>query len=235
MSPAPRRAPSATLAAGIRACLPLVPSVAAFALVYGVLARHAGLEPGAILAMSALVFAGAAQFTAVSMWGHAGPALIVLTTLIINLRHLLMGASLAPHLRGEPAGWKALLAFGTADETYALAISRYLAGGGSRAYFLGVNAALYAAWILGTLAGATLGGRVPDPTRWGIGLVFPLTFLGLLVPLLGSRITLAVAAASALAAVATAPWLPGKGNILVAILAGSLLGAALEARCPTTR
>jgi 4-azaleucine resistance transporter AzlC len=236
MSPA-RSAPltAAPLSAGIRASLPLVPGVAAFSLVYGILARHAGLSLDATLAMSALVFAGAAQFTAVSMWTQASPALIVLTTFIINLRHLLMGASLAPHLRQESTTWKALLAFGTADETYALAISRYLRGDGSRAYFLGVSGTLYATWVGATLVGATVGGQVPDPTRWGIGLVFPLTFLGLLVPLLTSRVTLAVAAASAITAVVTAPWLPGKGNVLLASLLGSVLGAALEGRWATTR
>jgi predicted branched-subunit amino acid permease len=85
--------------------------------------------------MSALVFAGAAHFTAVSMWGQAGGGLIVVTTLMINLRHLLMGASMAPHLKGLPVRWKALLAFGLVDESYALAISRYLRGGAAGSSF----------------------------------------------------------------------------------------------------
>jgi 4-azaleucine resistance transporter AzlC len=219
--------------AGVRAALPLLPGVAAFALVYGVLARQAGLSLGATATMSVLVFAGAAQFTAISMWGQASPVLIVLTAFIINLRHLLMGASLAPHLRREPSGWKALLAFGMADETYALAISRYLAGAGSRLYFLGVNLILYATWVVAGLAGGVLGGQAPDPGPWGVGLVFPLTFLGLLVPLLADRVTVVVAATSALVTVITAPWLPGKGNILLAILVGGAVGAAWEARWST--
>jgi 4-azaleucine resistance transporter AzlC len=219
---------------GVRDCLPLVPGVAAFGMVYGVLARQAGLSYAATVAMSALVFAGASQFTAVGIWGQAGGPLIVLTTCIINLRHLLLGASLAPHLAREPMAWRALLAFGTTDESYALAITRFLAGDGSRGYFLGVNVLLYACWIASALGGGALGGQVVDPGKWGIGLVFPLTFLGLLVPLLTDRTTVAVAAVAALVAVVAAPWLPGKGNVLLAMLGGGVLGAILEARWATT-
>jgi predicted branched-subunit amino acid permease len=179
--------------------------------------------------MSVLVFAGAAQFTAVSVWGQASGGLIVATTFMINLRHLLMGASVAPHLSGQPGRWKALLAFGMTDESYALAISRYLRGDGSREFFLGANLGLYGGWILSTLTGGILGGRVMDPDRWGIALVFPLTFLGLLVPLLGRPVMGVVAAASGIVAVATASWLPGKGNLVLAILVGSGIGTVLEA------
>ena len=210
--------------------VPLVPGVAVFGLVYGVLARQAGLSLAATTLMSLLVFAGAAQFTAISMWAQASGPLIVLTSLMINLRHLLMGASMAPHLRRQPARWKAMLAFGLVDESYALAISRYLRGEGSREFFLGVNVAVYGSWVLGGLTGGVLGGLVLNPAGWGIDLVFPLTFLGLLVPLLTRPVTGAVAAASAIVAVVTAAWLPGKGNLVLAILLGSGIGTLLESR-----
>jgi 4-azaleucine resistance transporter AzlC len=207
----------------------------AFGLVYGVLARQAGLSPAATVTMSLLVFAGAAQFTAVVMWGQAAGALIVLTTFIVNLRHLLMGASVAPYLRGQPGGWKALLAFGLTDESYALTISRYLSGAGSREFFLGANVGLYLGWNLSTAVGAVLGGLVVDPGRWGVDLVFPLTFLGLLMPLLHRPVTTAVALASGVVAVATAAWLPGKGNLVLSILVASGIGTWLEGRWTRTR
>jgi len=214
--------------AGLASTAPVVPGAVAFGLVYGLLARQVGLSFPATVIMSLLVCAGAAQFTAVEMWGQAGGPLIVLTTLIINLRHLLMGASVAPHLRGQPGRWKALLALGLTDESYALAISRYLSGGGGREFFLGANLGLYAGWNLSTVAGAVLGGLVVDPGRWGIELVFPLTFLGLLMPLLIRPLTTVVALASGVVAVTTAAWLPGKGNLVLAILVASGIGAALE-------
>ncbi len=227
-APPPSRLPPHGFWAGLAAAAPVVPGAVAFGLVYGVLARQAGLSLWATTAMSVLVFAGAAQFTAVSMWGQASPGFLIATTLMINLRHLLMGASVAPHLLGQPGAWKGLLAFGLTDESYALAISRYLRGEGSREFFLGANLGLYAGWTLSSLAGGALGGLVVDPSRWGIALVFPLTFLGLLVPLLGRLVTVVVAAASGIVAVTTAVWLPGKGNLVVAILVGSAIGAILE-------
>jgi predicted branched-subunit amino acid permease len=125
-------------------------------------------------------------------------------------------------------------AFGLVDESYALAISRYLQGKGSREFFLAVNLGLYASWVLSAMVGGLVGGQVVDPGRWGIGLVFPLTFLGLLVPILGRPITVVVAAVAAVVAVATAAWLPGKGNLVLAILVGSGIGAVLEGRWTST-
>ncbi|HSB81802.1 MAG TPA: AzlC family ABC transporter permease [Candidatus Methylomirabilis sp.] len=76
--------PSRRLRDGLWATLPLIPGVAVFGVVYGVLARQAGLNLWATLGMSALVFAGASQFIAVSMWGQAGGGAIILTTCIIK-------------------------------------------------------------------------------------------------------------------------------------------------------
>ena len=177
-SPPASRLPPHGFWAGLAATAPVVPGAVAFGLVYGVLARQAGLSLWATTAMSVLVFAGAAQFTAVSI---------------------------------------------------ALAISRYLRGEGSREFLLGANLGLYGGWTLSTLVGGVLGGLVVDPGRWGIALVFPLTFLGLLVPLLGRPVTVVVAGASGIVAVATAAWLPGKGNLVLAILVGGAIGAVLEA------
>jgi predicted branched-subunit amino acid permease len=94
----------ADLRAGYLAMLPLWLGAAPFGVIYAVNAVAAGLTPAQILAMSLLVFAGASQFTAVSMIAAgAGPLAITLTTLVLNARHLLMSASLLPHVRGpEP-------------------------------------------------------------------------------------------------------------------------------------
>jgi 4-azaleucine resistance transporter AzlC len=213
---------------GLWAALPLTPGLLAFGLLYGVMARQVGLRPGEALAMSLIVHAGSAQFTVLGMWGAAGAAPMILTTLVINLRHLLMGASIAPYLRGLPARWKALLALWMSDESHALAIAAYEGGRGSHLYFLGANLGMYLMWAASGLLGAVLGAAVPDPARYGLDLVFPLAFLGLTTSFVKDRRGVAVALAAGGLALLGARWLPGKWYVLVAGLLGSVLGLLLE-------
>jgi 4-azaleucine resistance transporter AzlC len=213
---------------GLLATLPLAPGVVAFGLLYGVMARRVGLSPWDAWTMSLIVHAGSAQFVALGMWETAGAAPIMLTTLIINLRHLLMGASIAPHLRGLSPLWKAFLALWMADESYALAIVQYEQGGGSHRYFLGCNVGVYLTWTTSGLIGALLGSTIPDPARFGLDLVFPLAFLGLLMVFLKDRIGVAVALGAGGLALLGAHLLPGKWYVIVAGLLGSGLGLLLE-------
>jgi len=187
-----------------------------------------GFSPWEAWAMSLIVHAGSAQFTAMGMWETAGAVPIILTTMTINLRHLLMGASVAPYLRDMSPLWKALLALWMSDESYALAIAEYERGHGSHHYFLGANVGIYLAWPISGLLGAVLGAAIPDPGRYGLDLVFPLAFLGLLVTFLKDRIGVAVALGAGGLALAGAYLLPGKWYVIVAGLLGSGLGLLLE-------
>jgi 4-azaleucine resistance transporter AzlC len=213
---------------GFVATLPLAPGIVAFGLLYGVMARQVGLSPWEAGAMSLIVHAGSAQFTALGMWQTAGAVPIILTTLVINLRHMLMGASVAPYLRGLSPVWKALLALWMSDESYALAIAEYEHGRGSHWYFLGANVGVYLAWPTSGLLGALLGASVPEPSQYGLDLVFPLGFLGLLTAFLKDRIGVAVALAAGGLALLGTFVLPGKWAILVAGILGSGLGLLLE-------
>ena len=214
---------------GVVATAPLAPGVAAFGLLYGVMARQVGFSPWEAWAMSLIVHAGSAQFVALGMWETAGAAAILLTTLAINLRHLLMGASVAPHLRELSWPWKVLLALWMSDESYALTIAEYERGRVSRRYFLGANVGIYLAWTTGGLIGALLGKAIPVPSRYGLDLIFPLAFLGLLVSFLKARISVAVALTAGGAALLGACLLTGKWYVVVAGLLGSTLGLLLEA------
>jgi 4-azaleucine resistance transporter AzlC len=210
------------------ASAPLVPGVVAFGLLYGMLARQVGFSPGEAWIMSLIVHAGSAQFVALGIWGSAGAAAIVVTTLVINLRHLLMGASLAPHLRRLHPAWKPFLALWMSDESYALAIAAYEQGEGSAPYFLGANVGTYVAWTTSGLLGALIGTAIPDPGRYGLDLVFPLAFLGLLMTFLRDRLSVIVAAAAGGLALLGALFVPGAWYIFVAGLLGSALGLVLE-------
>ncbi len=213
---------------GMLATLPLAPGVIAFGLLYGMMARQLGFRPWEALAMSALVHAGSAQFVALGMWNTTGAGTIILTTWVVNLRHLLMGASIAPYLRDLPARWKALLALWMSDESYALAITAYEAGQGSATYFLGANLGVALVWWGSGWAGALLGAAIPDPTRYGLDMVFPLAFLGLLMAFLKDRLHIGVAVLAGLLALVCARVLPGKWYVIVAGMAASASGVLLE-------
>ena len=223
-----RRGTLADFRRGLIATAPLVPGVVIFGLLYGVMARQVGLSPWEAWAMSLIVHAGSAQFTALGMWASAGTGAIVLTTLAINLRHLLMGASIAPYLTGLRQHWRSLLALWMSDESYAMAITAYRQGTGSAAYFLGANVGIYLAWPASGLVGALLGMALPDPARYGLDLVFPLAFLGLLMAFIEDRKTAVVAVAAGLLAIVGSQLLSGQWHVLIAGLLASLGGIVLE-------
>jgi len=196
-------------------------------------ARLAGLSLAETQAMSLFVFAGASQFTAVTLLaGGAGPLSIVLATLIVNLRHSLLAASVAPYLGRVPALVRAVLAFQLTDESYALSIKRFHEGTGSPAYLLGTNLSMYVCWQTSTFAGYLLGSAVPDPARYGLDLIFPLTFLGLLLPMLRDRPAWAAAVSASILALAGQVFLPGYWYVLLAGIGGSLVGALLSDSAP---
>jgi 4-azaleucine resistance transporter AzlC len=206
----------------------LAPGIVAFGLLYGVMARRVGLMPWEVLAMSLMVHAGSAQFVAVGMWGVAGGLSIVATTLVINLRHLLMGASLAPYLRGVSRRWKAFLALWLTDESFALAAAAYREGQGSHTYLLGANLGVYLIWPISGLLGALMGSAIPDPSRYGLDLIFPLAFLGLLSGFVRDRTGLLVAVLAGGLALLFATTLGGNWHVLLAGLLGSAVGLGLE-------
>ena len=213
---------------GYLTMLPLWLGAAPFGVIYAVSALAAGLTPAQILAMSLLVFAGASQFTAVGLIAAgAGPLAVTVTTLVVNARHLLMTASLMPHLRGVGPWRRLLIAAQLTDESYAVGIKRFIEGRGSAAFQIGCNLSLYTCWPLSAVVGILLGSAIPDPAAYGLDLVFPLTFIGLLVPLLRERANRAVALIAGLLTVAGALWLPGSWYVLLAGAGASGLGALL--------
>lgn len=230
-SPGATSARRSDFRAGFLDTVPIWLGAAPFGAIYAVSALAAGLSPAQTLAMSLFVFAGAAQFTAAGLFAAgATPLAIVVTTLVINARHALLAASLAPYLRKAGPLARAALAFQLTDESYAVGMRSFLAGQGSVAYQFGSNISLYVIWQSSTLAGILLGAFIPDPAAYGLDLVFPLTFIGLLAPLLRDRVSGVVAALAAGLAIGGALLLPGSWYILLAGIVASGLGAALKRR-----
>lgn len=216
--------------AGVKDTLPLMMGVFPFGVTFSILALATGLTRWETIGMSMLVFAGAAQFFAVLLLGQgiASWSVLGMTTLLVNLRHLLMGASLAPHVLRQPFWQQALLAFGMADETYAVTSSRIANSGYHPGYQWGSNAAGYVTWSGSTIIGALIGGRLGDPLAWGLDIVMPATFLAMLMPRLRHRAGLAAAITGAAVSVLGALYLPGKWYLLLAAVAAALVGGCLE-------
>jgi len=219
---------------GLRKMLPIVLGVVPFGLAYGVLSVQGGLTVAETMLMSMVVFAGASQFMAVGMFQTGvGGLTIVISTLLINVRHLVMGLSLSPYLTETTPKWQRLLAFGMVDESYLTTITHYREQGepqGNPHFMLAAGLTMYVVWNVASLVGALAGNAIADPLKWGLDFAMPATFLTMLLPQVVSRRLFLVAATSALAATATFILIPGKWYIMIAVAVGVATGLALEIR-----
>jgi 4-azaleucine resistance transporter AzlC len=209
---------------GFRAMMPLWLGVVPFGLAYAVIARDTGLSLVETQALSLFVFAGSAQVSAVGLFARgAGGLEVVLTTFLLNVRHVLYGMSLG---RSVPLTKRERLvaAYFLTDEAYGVSVAR---GARTFPFVLGAELSLFITWNLATLAGALLGGVIPDPAKIGVDFVFPLAFLALLVPLLRRRADLVVAVVAGAVAWGLSKGLPGGLPVLGAGVGGALLGAAI--------
>jgi len=201
-----------------------VPSVFAYATVFGGLAVQAGLHAVEVLAMSVFVFAGASQFVAVPMIaGGASPLSVIFTTYVVNMRHYLMAATLAPSFSAFSRRRLALIAHVVNDESFAVAVTRSRPP--DAAIFLGSAAAIFVAFVGGVTVGTLIGGLVAEPARYGLDFAFPAVFLGLVATQLRHRRDWLVAVGSAIVALAIAVRLPGNWHIVIAGMAVSAAGA----------
>ncbi len=214
----------------LKDCLPISAGIIPFGLTCGILGSTSGFSTFEITFMSMIVFAGASQFIAIAMIGSGitSWSAIVFTTFMVNLRHLLMGASLSPYLLRLSRPLQYILAFGIVDESYALTISRIERKGYSPKYQLGVFIFLYVIWNVSTFLGAFFYNSIPNPLEWGIDFALPATFMVLLIPRLVDKTALIVCLVSAVCAVWGALFLPGKWYIILAAVAAAFVGGLLE-------
>ena len=218
----------------ITEALGIAVSAVGFGFVYGLSAREAGFSPIEAIAMSTIVFAGAAQFAAVGYVasGLAWPGVILLTALL-NARHLLYSAALSPWLRHVPFARRAVMAHLLTDEAFALAIGHFrrLDATDERGYWIGAIGSTFIPWNLATIAGVILGGQIPDPTRFGIDVIFPAAMVGLAVGLItGRRELVAAITGGGIGVVAALLTSPSIG-----IVVGGLVGPALGLLVPSGR
>jgi 4-azaleucine resistance transporter AzlC len=216
---------------GVRDESPILLGVAPFGLIFGALAINVHITIPAAQAMSSVIFAGASQFIAAQMIGAGTSGLVILLVVfVVNLRHTLYSASIAPHLRNLAPGWKLLLAYLLTDEAYAVTITHYNLETNSENkhwYFLGAGLTLWATWQVSTAMGIFIGSQIPQ--GWPLGFVLPLTFIALVVPALKDRANIVAVVTAAVISILTYNF-PFKTGILISAFIGILLGLLIEGR-----
>ena len=212
---------------GARATIPLILGAIPFGLMFGAVAVNAGISPAGSIAMSLFVFAGSGQFIAAGLVSQGiNGGFIILTTFVVNLRHALYSASLAPHVKKLSSHWLIPLGFWLTDETYAAVIQRYERPDSSpyKHWFqLGSSVAMYLNWQICTILGVIAGQAIPDATGWGLDFAMVVTFTGIVVPMIRSYPML-IAAVTAGGAALLFNGLPNKGGLIAASILGIAAG-----------
>jgi 4-azaleucine resistance transporter AzlC len=219
----PYSLPSAELRAALVDIAPALVAAVPIGLLFGAVAVARGIAPLEAALMSALVFAGGAQFAAIELWQHPPPLVALLvSTALINARHVLMGLSLAPKLKTFGPLQRLLGCAVMADENWALAERRASRQPLAPAYFLGMGAVFWANWVLWSTIGAMLGPVLGDPRRFGADVALSK----------GAR-SAAVVAASALAATLVHSLFGSPWHVLSGAFAGIVVAALLYRRDAT--
>jgi 4-azaleucine resistance transporter AzlC len=222
--------------AGVRHTFPLVVGAIPFAVIFGALSDSSGISPAGTMGLSLFVFAGSAQFIGVSLWsGGAAGWVIIFTTFIVNLRHALYSATLAPHMKHLPQRWLLPLGFWLTDETFVVVVQRYNHDDHSpfkHWYHLGSSVFMYVNWVIWTLIGLVAGQTIPDLQNWGLDFALYVTFIGMLIPLIKNRPLLVSAVVAGLSAVLFHS-LPNQMGLIVAALLGVAAGVIAERLLPS--
>jgi 4-azaleucine resistance transporter AzlC len=232
----------AEFGAGVQATIPLLVGSAPFGIIFGALALNNGLSPFTAQGLSLFVFAGSSQFVAADMWKRAaesGILVIILATFIVNLRHALYSATLAPKMKHLP-GWMLIpIAFLLTDEAFVVAAARYEQPDKSpnkHWFYLGTALSMYVNWQFWTFVGIVAASSVPREQIAQLGLDFAAsaTFIGMLIPLIKDRPTVLAALAAGGTALVFA-GLPSKLGLIIAALVGVMVGLLAENGQPKKR
>lgn len=210
---------------GFRQMVPIALFVLVFGAAFGLAAMQQGLGTGWTVLMSSAVFAGAAQFAVLDLWGPQVPMLtLVLTVFAINARHLLMGATLYPWLRQLPTARRYGVMALASDSNWALSMQALGRGQPGLGLLLGGGLALWVFWIIGTALGTQVGSLIADSRRWGLDMVMGCFLLAMVVGGEKNPRTLLIWAVAAGASLAAFRWLPENSHVVTGTLAGGVLG-----------
>jgi 4-azaleucine resistance transporter AzlC len=214
---------------GISRAVPIAMGYIPIGFAYGVLAQKAGLSTFNTLAMSVFVYAGSSQLIAVGLFAaEVAPLSIVLTTFVVNLRHMLMASALAPYL----SQWQKLeltaFAYEITDETFAVHSLTFPQGAPGKAESLALNMAAQTSWVLGTALGVVAGNLITDVKPWALDYALPAMFIALLVMQIRDRVQVIVALVTGVLAVGLLLAGMTQWHVIVATILGATLGMIFE-------
>ena len=216
--------------AGARKSISLSVGVFAYGTAFGVLARQTGLTFLESLVMSTTVCAGSAQLVVLELWTDPLPMLaIILTTFVVNLRHVLMGAALHPWFSRLSAYRMYSSAFFLGDENWALTMGELSRGRIDMAFLMGSGLTLSVTWVGATVFGYLAGMLLQNPAQFGLDFAFPAVVIALLASLWKGKSDMAPWAIAGAAAIVAAETLPGNWYILLGGVVGCVAGVLKRA------
>jgi len=219
----------AAVGSGVTKAVPIVLGYVPIGLTYGVLAQKAGLSGLNAVLMSLLVYAGSSQLVAAGLFGAGAPApTIILTTFVVNLRHMLLSAAVSPYLKSWRKGELAAFAYELTDETFALHAVRFPSGVPPKGEVFAVNVTAQASWLLGTGLGVALGEIIGDVEPLGLDYVLPAMFIALSVMQMEDAIHVGVALFGGALSVALLLLGVAQWNVILATIIAASVGVCLE-------
>lgn len=217
------------LVVGIRDALPIVFGYLPIGVAYGILAAQTGLSDIVTVSMSVFVFAGSSQLITVNMLGGgAGVLPIIMMTFLVNLRHLLMSASMSLHFKEADNRLLPVLSYIITDESFAVSSANLPKREKKEIYFLGLGITAYLAWVISSWLGASLGSFLPSSGSLGLDFVLPAMFIVLLVLQIKDSLDILVAILAGLFSLLFVYILPENWNIIMATVVAATLGVLLE-------
>lgn len=214
---------------GAVANIPLGISAITYGGVLGVLSAQNGVSWAEMNLMNVLMFAGSAQFVMVDMWQEPLSIWAIgMAVFVINLRYLLIGASLQTVFQGYPLRYKALFMHLVADENWAVTIAEHRKRGVTPFFLFGGGVLLLCCWSFGTLSGNLLGGFIQNPERYGLDFAFVAVFAALALSLWRGKQDIVGWLVAAVLAFVTEKYLPGKWYIVIGGVGGALVPAWTE-------
>ncbi|ABO51078.1 AzlC family protein [Desulforamulus reducens MI-1] len=214
---------------GFKAALPVVFGYFPIGMAFGVLAVQSGMTTLEVFMMSLLVYAGSAQFIAASLLAtQASIGTIIFTTFLVNSRHLLMTASLAPYMKKISSKLLSLLGFWVTDETFAVSIAAVAKEPKDKGFFLGLYITSHVAWISSTVLGSMMGNFIPNPEKFGLDFALPAMFIALLILQVRHKKALAIIIISAALSIGIKLNMAGSWNIILATVISATIGVLMD-------